>query len=404
LRDNGAIEGAAAGFAEDDEVIVKVKYDRLEARVVAHTDGVRSCNAPYAFFRFTFSGDLPLYGGQQLIATYTRATGGTTTSAFRIMSTDERNYYATAWGVTAESLRGVTSSGINTELVKDGTVITFKLQKARYVDQACQDAINAYRDQLKSNYDGPNYTTVSDFSQNSFYGFSSMSSESHSFSDAELAAMGWEGNIDETVNGDGGTWRSRVRTLTYAEVVETYGAEVLEISVGAVTKAGVKSASARQRYKLWNSQTGRYESATAILCDMQATIPVRKLYVNRTVSTDYDGDTTRNTTVGAAGVSNVNCQVSDIETGHVCLYWWLFPPYAPEVLNDYTKTSTLSKARSGNRKPVISSLGILSWDYSYTESSLDSEVGTNQYDSHLPYSSSTSSAVAGFLITVPSFV
>jgi hypothetical protein len=43
LRDNGAIEGAAAGFAEEDEVIVQVKHDKSEARVIAHIDGVRPC-------------------------------------------------------------------------------------------------------------------------------------------------------------------------------------------------------------------------------------------------------------------------------------------------------------------------------------------------------------------------
>ncbi len=42
-RENGAIEGAAAGFAEDDAVIVQVKYDMSEVRVIAHLDGVRHC-------------------------------------------------------------------------------------------------------------------------------------------------------------------------------------------------------------------------------------------------------------------------------------------------------------------------------------------------------------------------
>jgi len=43
LRDNGAIEGAAGGFSEDDSVIVQLKYDRSTTRVVAHVDGVRAC-------------------------------------------------------------------------------------------------------------------------------------------------------------------------------------------------------------------------------------------------------------------------------------------------------------------------------------------------------------------------
>jgi len=43
LRENGALEGSAAGFAEDDSVIVQLKYDKSVARVVAHVDGVRKC-------------------------------------------------------------------------------------------------------------------------------------------------------------------------------------------------------------------------------------------------------------------------------------------------------------------------------------------------------------------------
>ena len=44
LRDNGAIEGGAAGFSVGDVVVVQVKYDYGEALVVAHTDGVRHCD------------------------------------------------------------------------------------------------------------------------------------------------------------------------------------------------------------------------------------------------------------------------------------------------------------------------------------------------------------------------
>ena len=51
LRDNGAIAGAAAGFAEEDEVIVQVKTDKSEARVIAHVDGVRSCGWKIKIFR-----------------------------------------------------------------------------------------------------------------------------------------------------------------------------------------------------------------------------------------------------------------------------------------------------------------------------------------------------------------
>ncbi len=51
MRDNGAIEGAAAGFAEEDSVIVQVKHDRSVARVVAHVDGVRACGFVFTLTR-----------------------------------------------------------------------------------------------------------------------------------------------------------------------------------------------------------------------------------------------------------------------------------------------------------------------------------------------------------------
>jgi len=44
IRDNGAIEGAAGGFKEDDEVLVQTnRDDPTEYLVVAHLDGVRLC-------------------------------------------------------------------------------------------------------------------------------------------------------------------------------------------------------------------------------------------------------------------------------------------------------------------------------------------------------------------------
>jgi len=43
LRSNGAIEGAAAGFAVGDEVVVQWNVEYREALVVAHVDGARSC-------------------------------------------------------------------------------------------------------------------------------------------------------------------------------------------------------------------------------------------------------------------------------------------------------------------------------------------------------------------------
>jgi len=49
LRDNGAIEGAASGFAVDDEVIVMVRKDQDVIKVIAHVDGIRHCGE-YAVF------------------------------------------------------------------------------------------------------------------------------------------------------------------------------------------------------------------------------------------------------------------------------------------------------------------------------------------------------------------
>ena len=43
IRDNGAIEGAAAGFAVDDEVIVMKSKVNDTIKVIAHVDGVRHC-------------------------------------------------------------------------------------------------------------------------------------------------------------------------------------------------------------------------------------------------------------------------------------------------------------------------------------------------------------------------
>jgi hypothetical protein len=47
LRDNGAIEGAAKGFAEDDEVIVMQHKDGAIVKVVGHVYGTRKCKGTY---------------------------------------------------------------------------------------------------------------------------------------------------------------------------------------------------------------------------------------------------------------------------------------------------------------------------------------------------------------------
>lgn len=46
-RSNGAIEGAAAGFAVDDEVIVMCTVDGEPVRIVGHVDGIKACGSTY---------------------------------------------------------------------------------------------------------------------------------------------------------------------------------------------------------------------------------------------------------------------------------------------------------------------------------------------------------------------
>lgn len=58
MRDNGAIEGASDGFAEDDEVILMVQMRENEAgnkihKVIGHKDGVKSCEF---YIKCTFNG------------------------------------------------------------------------------------------------------------------------------------------------------------------------------------------------------------------------------------------------------------------------------------------------------------------------------------------------------------
>jgi hypothetical protein len=50
MRDNGAIEGAAAGFSVGDEVIVLRRFDDSVIKVIGHTDGIRSCGVEFHFY------------------------------------------------------------------------------------------------------------------------------------------------------------------------------------------------------------------------------------------------------------------------------------------------------------------------------------------------------------------
>lgn len=88
MRDNGAIEGAASGFSEDDNVIVQIKHDRSEARVIAHLDGIRRCRwenwdgpeintaHPWAEGYYLASGAITVSSGQ-LHINLTKSTGYT---------------------------------------------------------------------------------------------------------------------------------------------------------------------------------------------------------------------------------------------------------------------------------------------------------------------------------------
>lgn len=49
MRDNGAIEGAAAGFSVSDEVIVLKKRDDTIIKVIGHVDGIRKCGFGFRF-------------------------------------------------------------------------------------------------------------------------------------------------------------------------------------------------------------------------------------------------------------------------------------------------------------------------------------------------------------------
>ena len=62
MRDNGAIEGAAAGFSVGDEVIVLKKRDDTIIKVIGHTDGIKRCGAEYYFIHnFETAVDQPDY-------------------------------------------------------------------------------------------------------------------------------------------------------------------------------------------------------------------------------------------------------------------------------------------------------------------------------------------------------
>jgi len=54
LRDNGSINGAAAGFNAGDEVIVMKKYDDSVIKVIGHADGkTHSCGSPYVIIEIS---------------------------------------------------------------------------------------------------------------------------------------------------------------------------------------------------------------------------------------------------------------------------------------------------------------------------------------------------------------
>jgi len=56
LRDNGAIEGGAAGFEVGNEVYVLKKFDNSSVKVIGHTDGVHSCIRDMVIYKVTIGG------------------------------------------------------------------------------------------------------------------------------------------------------------------------------------------------------------------------------------------------------------------------------------------------------------------------------------------------------------
>ena len=59
MRDNGAIEGAAAGFSVGDEVIVLKRHDNTSIKVIGHTDGIRTCFDSYPRYYIFYDDGTP---------------------------------------------------------------------------------------------------------------------------------------------------------------------------------------------------------------------------------------------------------------------------------------------------------------------------------------------------------
>lgn len=146
MRDNGAIEGASDGFAEDDEVIVM--YDMSETgekihKVIGFKDGVRPCEPTLTHFRLYVGGALASYGGENIYVSYTDSDGNLIEQTMAIQTTESRTQYASEWEVPAAALAGVTVGGLNLSKLEEGTLITFKLMNYRTVDKTLQDAYKA---------------------------------------------------------------------------------------------------------------------------------------------------------------------------------------------------------------------------------------------------------------------
>lgn len=75
-RDNGAIEGGAAGFAVDDEVVVMINSDNSVIKVIGHVDGIRSCYwEPWNGPKITTKHDWRLYYAKWLFIPYPAGVG-----------------------------------------------------------------------------------------------------------------------------------------------------------------------------------------------------------------------------------------------------------------------------------------------------------------------------------------
>jgi hypothetical protein len=121
IRDNGAIEGGAAGFKVDDEVIVLINSDKSVIKVVGHVDGIRACE-DIIYYRLYLNGVLAEYGGE--------------TIRYGFITIKEPS--------TNPLILGITTGGEDFAQKKDNDVIEFRLFRGRTVGNLCKEQYDGY--------------------------------------------------------------------------------------------------------------------------------------------------------------------------------------------------------------------------------------------------------------------